>query len=141
MPVSVQRRRFLALCTGVATALAGCQSISALNSRVPVEIHISNSTDDHHEVHVQLRSTSEEVDDQIGEGFVSEAQTIEILSEKVPPATYTLRVILDEVEPATEKEVIWEITEKGCSHHSTITITSREATTDLWVNAQSCENT
>ena len=141
MPNPIRRRRFLALSTGAVAALSGCRSGSIFDSPVSIEVSVTNVTDDNHEVLVQLRGKNEDVGDYLGDGFISEPQTIELIREKVPQAQYSLRVILDSVEPKLEEEVRWEITENDCSHNSTVTITESNETTDLWANAQSCENT
>lgn len=54
MVSSVTRRRLLTVTVGGLTALTGCQSLSGLNSRIPVQIHILNTTNENIEAWIQL---------------------------------------------------------------------------------------
>ena len=139
MTPTVTRRRLLALSVGGLAGMAGCQSFSVLDSPVPIQIHVLNTTDENLEVWVQL--TSPDVDDPLGESLLMESGMVERLEVTVPKARYQLRIIVDDTTPRLEKTVQWEVTRRDCAKQSYATVISSETELALQVVTENCEQT
>lgn len=140
MVSSVTRRRLLTVTVGGLTALTGCQSLSGLNSRIPVQIHILNTTNENIEAWIQLTDI-DTGNDQAGESVLVDPGMVQKLGMKVPKATYQLRVATDDMTPALEQTVQWKITGQDCAKNSYATFVSSEMEIDLQLLAQNCDHT
>lgn len=139
VPYTTRRRLLVASISG-GIGLAGCQSMPISNPELSIKLTITNATEENHEVWVQLTSTDDDVDDQLGKRLLLNPQDVENVTVDVPKGTYTLTVSVNDISPTVKRSVRWEITGQQCST-GTMTVNVCDEEPELLVNVQSCDDT
>jgi hypothetical protein len=138
MSILSTRRRLLALGAGGLAALSGCQSISPLDSRVPVRISVLNATSENYEVWIQL--TRERGSDPLGESLLMGPRSLEVFELRVPRDAYRLTASVDNVAPVVKRAIDWNVGSASCSRTGVVTVAPGETGATLLMGAQSCDS-
>lgn len=112
MDNTVTRRHLLAGGAGGLALLAGCQSI--IGSEVSIAVHVLNSTDENQDAALELTRSDDE-NYRTGEILPIESGIAEVVELSVPPGTYQMNLVIDDVVPRPEKTVDWEVTDSACA--------------------------
>lgn len=137
MSPSKSRRRLLALSTSGLAALAGCQSVGTLGTETPIQISVMNGTTERIEVWIQLEGEDE--GDPFAESIQMDGKTVDVFELSVPNGSYSLTVIVDDRDPSLKRRIEWEITGRSCSTNGLVTISSREGSMEILLDAQTCD--
>lgn len=133
------RRRLIAGSAGALVPLAGCSSI--LDSDVTIVVTILNATDESQDTYVEFNHPDD--DDFHRSRVKTVAAGIAYRTEfSVPPGTYEMELVIDDVTPRPEKTVEWEVTENEdeCERARNWVISPAETGLDLKVVKRNCED-
>lgn len=140
----ITRRRLIAGSAGAMVALSGCSvfSDSDSDSDISLSVTIQNITDEQQEAHIDFNNPDEPQKGVVAFSERVDAGKARRLEFSIPPGTYEMEFVVDDVTPRPERTVEWEVTEDEdeCERTRHCVISPAETGLHPRVLKMDCEN-